>query len=89
MEAGSALRRKCFWAADKILLHGEYRRFYNETEKAYLEGTDAGDVNRKLEKLLSHAAGTTKFYAAYEGVFELNRFPVMNKIQYQQKLQYR
>lgn len=85
MEVGSALRRKCFWAADKILLHGEYRRFYNETEKAYLEETDAGDVDKKLEKLLSHAADTTKFYAAYKGVTELNRFPVINKIQYQQK----
>lgn len=85
MEAGSAFRRKCFWAADKILLHGEYRRFYNETEKAYLEGTDAGDVNKKLDKLLSHATDTTKFYAAYGRELELNRFPVMNKIQYQQK----
>lgn len=85
MEAGAALRRRCFWAADKILLHGEYRRFYNETEKAYLEGTDAGDVNKKLEKLLSHAADTTKFYASYKGILELNRFPVISKIQYQQK----
>lgn len=65
MEAGSVLRRKCFWSADKIFLHGEYKKFYDETEQAYKEGTDIKDTQKKLDKLLKHAVNTTKFYSKY------------------------
>lgn len=81
----SWVRRKGFWVCDQFLMQGEHWKFYKEVRDAYLYGTDAEAVRCKTEKLLAHASATTRFYASYKGVRELEKFPVMNKTDYQQK----
>lgn len=88
MEIGSGVRRNLFWLADRILLHGEYRKIYGETEEAFIEGTDKQEVDKKIQSLLMHAVNTTNFYSKFSGggyKLELDNFPIVNKADYQEK----
>lgn len=85
MDFLSWVRRKGFWLYDRLLMHGEHWRFYKEVRDAYVNGTDERTVQGKLEELLKHAANTTAFYADYKGGLELHKFPIVNKIDYQQR----
>ncbi len=87
MDFLSWVRRKGFWIYDRLLMQGEHWKFYREVRDAYTNGTDEQVVAGKLEKLLKHAADTTVFYAPYRGVKDLNEFPIVNKIDYQEKWQ--
>lgn len=85
MNLGAWIRQKGFWACDMLLFHGEHRKIYREVREAYRYGTNGEVVGQKLEKLLKHASATTKFYALYKEIKELDQFPIVNKINYQQK----
>lgn len=85
MDFLSWVRRKGFWIYDRLLMHGEHWSFYKEVRDAYVNGTDERTVQNKIEELLKHAANTTAFYADYKGVLELQKFPIVNKIDYQQR----
>ncbi|MDE7183253.1 MAG: phenylacetate--CoA ligase family protein [Lachnospiraceae bacterium] len=81
----SWVRRKGFWICDRLFMHGDHWRFYKEVRDAYQNGTDDAAVRHKIEDILKHAAATTEFYASYEGILELDKFPIVNKIDYQQR----
>lgn len=85
MDFLSWVRRKGFWACDRLLMNGEHWKFYKEVREAYTNGTDSRTVQSKVEDLLKHAADTTVFYAPYKGVLDLRKFPIVNKIDYQQR----
>lgn len=85
MDFLSWVRRKGFWACDRLLMHGEHWAFYKEVRDTYLNGTDGRTVSHKIEDILNHASSTTNFYASYEGIKELDKFPVVNKAIYQQR----
>lgn len=87
MDFLSWVRRKGFWIYDRLLMQGEHWKFYREVRDAYTNGTDEQVVSGKLEKLLKHAADTTVFYASYQGVKDLGAFPIVNKVDYQERWQ--
>lgn len=46
MDFLSWVRRKGFWACDRLLMHGEHWAFYKEVRDTYLNGTDGRTVIR-------------------------------------------
>ena len=85
MDFLSWVRRKIFWIYDRLLMQGEHWSFYKEVRDAYVNGTDERTVQSKIEDILKHASNTTAFYADYKGVLDLHKFPIVNKIYYQQR----
>ena len=85
MDFLSWIRRKGFWLCDSLLMHGEHWKVYKEVREAYVNGTDERTVQGKIEDLLRHATETTAFYADYKGNSDLRKFPIVNKIDYQQR----
>lgn len=85
MDMTSWLRRKVFWLCDSLFLGGEYKSFYQETAEAYEKGERWSVTRERLERLLEHAANTTQFYTSYKGVTDLERFPIVNKTDYQKR----
>lgn len=85
MNVGSWLRRNGFWIYDRLFLHGEFKRIYLETKQAYHDGIDIRDTQKKLELLLEHASNTTRYYAPYKGIRDLEKWPIVNKRDYQKQ----
>lgn len=85
MDFSSWIRRKGFWVLDMLFMKGEHWKVYKEVRDAYLYGTNRTECDRKMEQLLNHATATTNFYAPYKGITELNKFPIVNKADYQQR----
>jgi phenylacetate-CoA ligase len=74
MTIGSTIRRGSFWTLDGI--RGRpVRRHYLDIRSRMSNGDNS---HEQLERLLAHAARTTKFYSQYR-TSDLRAFPVVNK----------
>ncbi|MBC5995807.1 phenylacetate--CoA ligase family protein [Romboutsia ilealis] len=85
MKIDESIRRYGFWIKDYLKGKKIYNH-YKDIEKNYLEGVNQKDIEKKVKKLLEHASETTNFYSKYKGVYTIDKFPVVNKMNY--KMEY-
>jgi len=75
------MRKKIFYLSD-YLQGGKIQRHYKDIEKIN-DRTDLQEelIENRLKKLLDHATKTTRHYRDYEGMFDLQGYPVLKKKQ--------
>ncbi|MBB5144964.1 phenylacetate-CoA ligase [Cerasibacillus quisquiliarum] len=78
----NTIRNKAFWTLDSIKNEFVRKAFY-EIDKYYNMDSNSSEMHnyheKTLNKLISHAVKTTKFYSGYKNAHELYDLPVVDK----------
>jgi phenylacetate-CoA ligase len=79
----SSLRKLVFYGIDYV--HGGLIQYQlSDIKNFYNNPTSQHEIiNRRLKRILFHAADTTEFYRRYRNIEDLNRYPVIKKCQIQ------
>ncbi|MGI6005902.1 MAG: hypothetical protein ACOX8E_00245 [Ruminococcus sp.] len=72
-----------FWTLDGAR-GGKVRRYYNQIQNSFKNGTSIAGTEEKIRKLIQHAVSTTGFYKDLSPDTPLSEFPVVNKDTFRQ-----
>ncbi len=76
------VRNKSFWFLDAIRGNpiGKHYKEIKTVLADYNSDEAQAIIGNNLSSLINHAASTTPFYKDYEGITEINKFPIISKI---------
>lgn len=76
------VRNKSFWFIDAFRGHpiGKHYREIKTVLADYNSKEAKTIINNNLSTLLKHASSTTTFYKDYQGINDINKFPIISKI---------
>ncbi len=72
-----------FWGLDGVR-GGKVRRYYNQIQNSFKNGTSIARTEEKIRRLISHAVNTTEFYREFSEDTPLSKLPVVNKDTFRQ-----
>ena len=83
MALDEKLRWYGFWMLDG-LRGSKVRKYYNQIQNSFKNGTSIAGTEEKIRKLIRHAVRTTKYYQDFGEDTPLSRLPVVNKDTFRQ-----
>lgn len=78
MSFDEKLRWYAFWTLDACR-GGKVRNYYKKIKTSFQKGTSIAETDEKIQRLIAHAAATTRFYQDYAPDTPFSQLPVVNK----------